>query len=177
MRRIGIERGSEMKRFLMIATMALAAGIAGPAEAQGLPTPLVEEVLVKTSLLTFNDANITGNYTVMYAKMGKPFRDRFSVDDLKQGFKSFAGRHIDLIAAMPIVRTSEPKIAGNGALVLHGYFDTSPSRLSYELNLAPSDGEWKLIAIDVKIRPAATSDASGTDLLARAGTDLSSSGR
>ena len=108
--------------------------------------------MVKTSLLTFNDANLTGNYAVMYAKMAKPFRDRFTADTLKQAFKVFAGKHIDIIAAKPIVPTSAAKFGGNGWLMLRGYFDTSPSRLNYELDFAISEGEWKLIAIDVKVR-------------------------
>ena len=56
--------------------------------------------MVKVALLTLNDANLTGNYNVLYAKMAKPFRERFSADTLKQAFKSFAGRHIDTIAGM-----------------------------------------------------------------------------
>jgi len=34
-------------------------------------------VLIKVTLLTFNDANVTGNYTVLHAKLSKPFRDQF----------------------------------------------------------------------------------------------------
>jgi hypothetical protein len=51
------------------------------------PTAQVQEKLIKTSLLTFNDANLTGNYAVMHAKLAKPFRDKFSPDQLKKAFK------------------------------------------------------------------------------------------
>lgn len=41
-----------------------------PAYAENtVPSEQLQEVLIKSSLLTFNDANLTGNYTVMYAKM------------------------------------------------------------------------------------------------------------
>ncbi len=162
-----------MRRFPSMAVLALAAGIAvsATAVAQPLPTPLIEEVMVKTSLLTFNDANITGNYDVMYAKMGKPFRDRYGVQDLQQAFKMFAGQRIDLIAAKPIVVTSPAKI-NKGVLMLRGYFDVAPSRLTYQLNFAVSEGEWKLIAIDVTGKPAPSSDAGGADMLAHAGADV-----
>ncbi len=170
-----------MKRLLTttIATLAVCITGSGSAVAQSppLPTPFVEEVMVKTSLLTFNDANLTGNYAVMYAKMAKPFRDRFSVDTLKQAFKVFAGKHIDTIAAMPIVPTSPAKFASNGSLMLRGYFDTTPSRLSYELDFAVSEGELKLIAIDVKVRDTSTSDAGGAGLLTHAATDFSAAGK
>lgn len=147
--------------------MAFAAWAQSPA----LPDPKVEEVMVKTSLLTLNDANLTGNYDVLYAKMARPFRERFSADTLKQAFNSFAGHHIDAIAGMAIVAIDDPVIDGNGALHLRGFFDTTPSRLSYELDYAVSEGEWKLIAIDVNVR-AIASNASATDLVAHAAADL-----
>ena len=170
-----------MKRLLRIASAALAIGMAIPcaavAQSPPLPTPFVEEVMVKTSLLTFNDANLTGNYAVMYAKMAKPFRDRFTADTLKQAFKVFAGKHVDTIAAKPIIPTSPAKFASNGSLMLRGYFDTTPSRLSYELDFAVSEGELKLVAIDVKVRDPSTSDAGGADLLTHAASDFSAAGK
>jgi len=166
-----------MNRFLAMAIVALGAGIAacGSAMAQSLPLPTAvdEEVIVKTSLLTLNDANLTGNYAVMHARMAKPFREKFSADSLKQAFKAFAGKHIDIIAAKPIVALSEARINSNGALMLRGYFDTTPSRLSYELDYAISEGEWKLINIDVRVKgEAAISDAGSIGLLTHATADL-----
>ena len=153
-----------MKRLSMIAIMTLAAGmagiagmslIAGSALAQEVPNATMQEILVKTSLLTFNDANVTGNYTVLHAKLSNPFRDQITPEKLKQSFKSFADQHVDfdLIAAKPIVPTSEAKINSSGVLMLRGYFDTTPSRVTYELDFLRSEGEWKLISINVKVRP------------------------
>jgi hypothetical protein len=171
-----------MKRLLAMTILALAAAamtFPGLAVAQSLPlpTPMEEEVLVKTSLLTFNDANLTGNYAVMHAKMAKPFRDKFGADALKQACKVFAGGHIDLIAAKPIVPTSEAKFNNNGSLMLRGYFDTAPTRLNYELDFAVSEGEWKMINIDVKIKGQSTSDASGSIQLTQSATDFSATGK
>jgi hypothetical protein len=142
--------------------------------AQGLPTAIVEEVMVKTSLLTLNDANLTGNYDVLHAKMARAFRDKFGAEVLEQAFKSFAGHHIDVIAAKPIVSTSEAEINGNGVLMLRGYFDTAPSRLSYQLDFAVSEGEWKLIKMDVKVKGPPTSDAGS--FLSHATGDFSAAG-
>ncbi len=85
--------------------------------------------------------------------------------------------YIDTIAAKPIVSTTPAKFASNGSLMLRGYFDTTPSRLSYELDFAVSEGELKLIAIDVKVRDTSTSDAGGTGLLTHAATDFSAAGK
>lgn len=164
-----------MNRVMMGVIVAVGAGMAAGgaiAQSQPLPTPLVEEVMVKTTLLTLNDANLTGNYDVMHAKMAKAFREKFGSDTLEQAFKAFAGKHIDIIAATPLVTTHEARIDSNGALMLRGYFDTTPSRLNYALDYAISEGEWKLVAIDVKVKGSSTSYAGAASLLAHAAADF-----
>jgi hypothetical protein len=110
------------------------------------------EALVKATLLTWNDANVTGNYTVFHAKLSKPFRDQFPPDRLKQIFKKFADKDIDIdvVAALKPVYEPAPAIDGDGKLVVNGYFPTEPMRVIFALEFIPSDGEWKLIGINVK---------------------------
>ena len=130
--------------------------VAAPAAAENtVPTPPVQEKLIKTTLLTFNDANLTGNYDVLHARLAKPFRDQFSPENLKQVFQSFVDRKIDLggIVIKQPVATAESKIDERGLLLLRGYFDTTPSRVIYEIDYAPSEGEWKPISLHVKVNP------------------------
>jgi len=140
---------------LLLAGVLAVLFMAGPAMAQSVPNPTLQEILIKTSLLTFNDANVTGNYSVLHAKLAKPFRDQFSSDKLKEVFKPFADGHIDfdLIAAKLPVASEPARIDDRGVLMLRGYFDTSPSRVTYDLDLIQSDGEWKLIKLNVKVKP------------------------
>lgn len=163
--------------FVAMAITGLTTSSAPAAETSPLPTPMVEEVMVKTSLLTLNDANLTGNYAVMFAKMAKPFRERFTPDTLKEAFRSFAGHHIDAIAAMTPVRDGAPDIDGNGVLSLRGAFDTTPSRVTYQLDFAASENEWKLVAIDVKVRGSQTTASGPADLMAHAAADMAGSAR
>jgi len=126
-----------------------------PAQAQDkIPSPFAQETLIKTTLLTLNDANVTGNYTVLHAKLAKQFRDNINADKLKQAFKSFADQKIDfgVIAPKTPIATSESKIDSRGALNLRGYFDTKPVRLTYELDYLPSEGEWKPASINVNLK-------------------------
>lgn len=130
---------------------------AGTAAAEpALPSEAVQEKLIKSSLLTLNDANITGNYAVLHAKLAKPFRTQFSPDKLKQGFRTFAEKQIDLsiIAIKTPVATTPTKIDDRGVLQLRGYFDTQPSRVHYELDFLVSEEEWKPLSINVRVRPA-----------------------
>ena len=39
-----------------------------------MPSPFVQEVLVKSILLTISDAVAADNFTVLHAKISKPFR-------------------------------------------------------------------------------------------------------
>ncbi len=142
-------------RLHLVGTLVAALLAIAPARAaNSVPSPTLQEILIKTSLLTFNDANLTGNYSVMHAKLAKLFRDKITPDRLKVAFKGFSSKKIDiaLIAAMPPVETGEPSIDEHGALVLRGYFNTKPSRVTYELYFLPSEGEWKLAQIDVKVK-------------------------
>ena len=131
--------------------------LAMPAVAEDkMPPPNFQEALIKTSLLTFNDANLTGNYTVLLAKAAKPFREQFTPDRLKETFKSFAENKIDLsaIAVLSPVASSESKIDQRGALLLRGYFDTKPNRTYYILDFLPSEGAWKPIRLNVELKRA-----------------------
>ncbi len=120
-----------------------------------VPSALVQEVMIKTHLLTLNDANITGNDAVLHARLAKPFREQFDAARLKNIFESFHDKNIDfgIIAAKTPVETEKTKIDARGALVLRGYFDTTPSRLLYELDFIPSEGEWKPIKLNIHVKP------------------------
>jgi hypothetical protein len=123
--------------------------------ADRVPSATAQEVLIKTSLLTLNDAIVSGNYTVLHAKLAKPFREQFDPDRLKQAFKSFADQKIDMaaISAAPPVATDDTRIDDRGALLLRGRFEVDRSRLAYELDFLPSEGEWKPISLHVSVKP------------------------
>jgi hypothetical protein len=128
--------------------------------AETVPSPTTQEVLIKTSLLTLNDAIVSGNFTVPHARLAKPFREQFEPSDLKRAFKSFADQKIDMavISAAAPVATDDAQIDNRGALLLRGRFDVGRSRVSYKLDFLPSEGEWKPIGLNVDLN---TLDASG----------------
>ena len=136
------------------AAVLLVALFGGPAFAQSAPSPTVQEILIKTSLLTFNDANVTGNFNVFYARLAKPFRDQFPVEKVAETFKGFHDRNIrlDLVAIKTPVPSDEAKLDGNGRLTLKGYFDTSPSRVYYDLAYLKAGDEWQLVQITVNVK-------------------------
>ena len=138
-------------RMLVVTALMLLASLA---QAQNkVPSERGLEALVKATLLTFNDANVTGNYEVFHAKLSKPFREQFPVERLARRFQEFNKKHIDfdVIAALKPSYDPAPKVDDEGRLQAKGHFPTEPLRVNFDLAFIPSDGEWKLISINVKI--------------------------
>lgn len=138
-------------RMLLATALMLVASLA---QAQNkVPSERVLEALVKATLLTFNDANVTGNYEVFHAKLSKPFREQFPVERLARRFQDFNKKHIDfdIVAALKPAYDPSPAVDGDGKLLVKGYFPTEPLRVYFNLEFIPSDGEWKLISINVKV--------------------------
>ncbi len=141
-------------RFAAAATVVLLASTAAHAENK-VPNAMEQEVLIKASLLTLNDANVTGNYAILHAKLSKPFREQFSADRLKQSFRQFSDQKADweAIVAMPPVPTTKSHIDKSGALILRGFFDAGATHVVYELDFIPSEGEWKPSNLTVRMKP------------------------
>ena len=138
-------------RMLAVTALTLMAALA---QAQNkVPTERGLEALVKATLLTFNDANVTGNYEVFHAKLSKPFREQFPIERLARRFQEFNKKHIDfdVIAALKPAYEPAPKVDDDGKLLVKGHFPTEPLWLYFDLEFIPSDSEWKLIGINVKV--------------------------
>ena len=131
---------------------------AGAADAQNrVPAPRPLEALVKGSLMSFNDANLTGDYRVFHARLSEPFRKQYPPAKLKETFKEFNEKNvdIDIVTAMPPTFDQPPYVDHEGRLVLKGFFPTEPTRVAFEMDfIAAADGEWKLIRLNVKLAPS-----------------------
>ncbi|HZB55934.1 MAG TPA: hypothetical protein VE527_20045 [Reyranella sp.] len=137
----------------MLAVMALMLAVSLAQAQNKVPSERALEALVKTTLLTFNDANVTGNYEVFHAKLSKPFREQFPVERLARRFQEFNKKHVDfdIVAALKPSYDPAPKDDDDGKLLMKGYFPTEPLQVHFNLEFIPSDGEWKLISINVKV--------------------------
>ena len=123
------------------------------AHALDMPSPFVQEVLIKSILVTLNDAVASDNFTILHAKISKPFRDQFPPDKLRTVFKDLVEKHavFDAIVASPVVPDEDARIDDKGVLRLNGHFDTAPKKVKYQLGFIPSDGQWKLSGITIDI--------------------------
>ena len=147
----------------ILATLAILLPL-NSALAQSVPDVAAQEIMIKTTLMSFNDANVTGDYTVFHARLAKPFRDQFSPEKLKATFKTFVDQQVDIssIVAKTPIADREVKVDDNGLLRIDGHFDTRPSQIAYTLKYIRSDGDWKAVGIDVNIGKPPDKEAPAT---------------
>ena len=136
---------------IIIAAIMILVALA-PAHAASVPSDDEQEVLIRTTLMTFNDANMTGNYSVLHAKASKEVQAQFSVEQLFEIFKPFRTNRVffEEIVYEDYDSYEDAKFNTDGALVLAGVFKTDNIRVAYRLKFLKNDTVWKWSGIDVK---------------------------
>jgi hypothetical protein len=123
----------------------------------GIPRDDILDVMVRSALMTFNDANLTGNYAVMSARLHAEFRQQVPAEKLAEIFKAFRENKIDIapLLAHKTVYTESPSIDSMGILSAKGQLETRPWRTSFELTWRREENRWWLWKINVRVRPPA----------------------
>jgi nitrogen regulatory protein PII-like uncharacterized protein len=138
---------------LAAAVLALIAACAVKALALDMPGPSAQEVLVKSILATLNDAVASDNFTILHAKISKPFRDQFPPEKLRAVFKDLVEKHavFDAVVAEKMIADEDARIDEKGVLKLKGRFQTAPKQVKYQLGFIESEGTWKLSGVQIDI--------------------------
>jgi hypothetical protein len=92
--------------------------------------------LVRSTLLTVNDANHSGNYTVLRDLSGPDLQAKSTAADLSQHFADLRQRNFDLFAAALLAPefVSPPVVSADGRIRLKGFFPTLPLRIGFDLD-------------------------------------------
>ena len=123
-----------------------------PAKQAKLPVSLEQALyLIRSTLLTLNDANRSGNYTVLHDLASPGFQAKNSPADLSQIFADLRKRHVDLFAVALLAPrlSAPPHLEKNGMLRLTGEFPTRPLLIRFDLLFQDVDKQWKLFGISV----------------------------
>jgi hypothetical protein len=132
---------------------AQAAPAAVPASAPNTPTPEADRVvlLVRTTLLTLNDALLTGNFTVFRDRASLSFQASNSAARLSVFFSDLMSRQVDLTGSAIVVPQlrATPTIDANGRLRIVGQFQGQPAAIAFDLIFEPVAGQWRLFGISV----------------------------
>jgi hypothetical protein len=107
--------------------------------------------LARSTLLRLNDANLSGNYTVLRDLAAPDFQAKNTAADLAQIFADLRRRKFDLFAAALLAPqfTAPPALDASGKLRLTGFFPTRPLRVTFDLTFQSVGGHWRLYAISV----------------------------
>ena len=134
----------------LIAAVAIS-GAFTQAKAASLPSDDEQEILIRTTLMTFNDANMTGNYSVLHAKASKELQAQLSIEKLFETFKPFRANRLffEDIVYEDYDSYEDAKFDSDGALVLAGVFKTDRVKVSYRLEFVNNDAIWKWSGIRV----------------------------
>jgi hypothetical protein len=115
-------------------------------------------ILIHTSLIALNQANLTGNYSVL-RDLGAPgFQSVNSPAKLADIFAPLRRKGVDI---SPIVLFTpklvrHPVVDQRGLLTLSGFFDTKPQRVEFDLLFQAVGGDWRLFGIRADVVPGPT---------------------
>ena len=129
-----------------------AAAVAQPAAPQVvMPDPSKMVLLLRTSLLTLNDAVRTGNYSVLLESAAPAFREANPPARLAQVFAPLAqqGPDLSVVAVTSPQLTEAPVLDQLGRLRLKGFFPSNPIQINFEVVYVAVDNRWRLLALAV----------------------------
>ena len=113
-------------------------------------------ILIRETLLALDQANKTGNYTVL-RDLGAPDFQANSAAQLTEIFAQQRRDNVDLsgVAVIDPQLTLLPQIEANGMMRMAGFFPSVPTQVNFELAYAPVGGRWRLFALSVSFGQAA----------------------
>jgi hypothetical protein len=113
-------------------------------------------ILIRETLLALDQANKTGNYTVL-RDLGSPDFQANTAALLAEIFAQQRRDNVDLsgVAVIDPQLTLLPQIEANGMMHMAGFFPSVPTQVNFELAYAPVNGRWRLFALSVSFGQAA----------------------
>nr|WP_245283968.1 hypothetical protein [Bradyrhizobium sp. Cp5.3] len=109
-------------------------------------------ILIRTALIALDQANKTGNYTVL-RELGAPGFQSNTPERLAEIFAKQRNDHLDIsgVTAIDPQLTMLPQIEASGMMHMAGFFPSVPQQISFELLYAPVNGQWRLFGISVSL--------------------------
>ena len=122
-----------------------------------VPSEREMDDLTKTTLLDFNDAVLSGDFTDFHSKISNVWKKTSTPETFNQGFKEFIDKKIDIstIKGKTAEYDPQPTVArksGYKVLSAKGKYETSPLPTRFETEYIKEGSDWKLISIRVDTR-------------------------
>ena len=119
--------------------------------ASNAPNAYELTILVNATLNALNQANQTGNYSVLHDLGAPAFKRLNTGSKLRQIFAGQRARKLDISAVLLYapVFSKPPKIDKNGYLHLQGHMPTEPFHMNFNLVFEKSGSHWRIMALSV----------------------------
>ncbi len=133
-----------------------------PAQASLPVSPEQALYLIRSTLLSLNDANRSGNYSVLRDLAAPDFQARNAAADLAIAFIDLRRRNVDLYpVALAAPQLSTPPYLDPGKMLrLTGFFPTRPLQINFDLTFQNVDNHWRIFGLSVAT-PQAPEPAPG----------------
>ena len=107
--------------------------------------------LVRQTLLDFNDAVQTKDFTAFHAKASTPLKQQVTPEKLRTAFQAFIDRRVNIggLKDLEAKFAGEPKVDGEGVLTVKGEYPTRPVRTAFRVKYFQEKGEWKVLGVNV----------------------------
>lgn len=151
-RRFGRPKAA-MAVFVTFLVLVSAAASLQPAYAIQMPSEDEQDVLVRGALMTFNDANMSGDYAVLWSKVSRQFQTQVPVEKFAPAFEKFRTNALffESVINKKYESREKPAIDANGVLTLAGAIKSDEMRVKYQLRFVQNEKAWKLIGINVDV--------------------------
>lgn len=124
-----------------------------PLAVNTLPMPAPEQLLglIRSTIIALNQANQTGNYTVLRDLGAPDFRNGNDASRLGAIFQVLRDQAVDLGPLLHISTevSQAPAMDGNGLLRLVGFFPTEPLRVNFDLSFQLFENRWRPYTLSV----------------------------
>jgi hypothetical protein len=116
-----------------------------------VPQPAVVLALVRYTMLAVDQANKSGNYTVLRDIGGPDFHDSNDAARLAQIFAPIRTQGIDMLAIAVIEPQYKepPRLTAKRMLYVAGRFAMTPRSVNFELLFEVVRGQWRLYGISI----------------------------
>lgn len=130
-----------------------------------MPDAYKLNMLIRTTLIALNQANQTGNYSVL-RDLGTPKFQATNTDArLGEIFAALRSRKLDLSPLLffdpKLIR--QPAIGPDGMLRLTGFIPTDPERILFDMGFERAGDAWRLSAIVIDVQPLKSATPAAKD--------------
>jgi hypothetical protein len=147
-----------MKKLFLITLLAVTS--AAPIFATDVPDEEEIKSLTERTLLAWNKGVLKKDFTAFSKnEFASAVQDQLTPEKLLNNFKEAVDKGIDISSAVKEMEPEfkpEPSMSHVGdfeVLTVKGFYDTKPNRLNFQLKYVEDKDEWKLVGIDVVIKP------------------------